>query len=70
MTALAIIIGISLVAAVFGVAITLFWADEGPASHRVTADGRRRLARVPVDGTGRAGCGGRSRRARPRPRPG
>ena len=41
MTALAIIIGISLVAAVFGVAITLFWADEDPPSHREppTVDG-------------------------------
>ena len=40
MTALAIIIAISLVAAVFGVAIALFWADENP-SHREppTVDG-------------------------------
>ena len=41
MTALAIIIGIPLVAAVFGVAIALFWADEDSSSHRVppTVDG-------------------------------
>ena len=41
MTAVAIIIGISLVFAVFGVAITLFWAGEDPSSHRVppTVDG-------------------------------
>lgn len=41
MTALAIITAISLVAAVLGVAIALFWADEDPSSHREppTVDG-------------------------------
>jgi nitrogen fixation-related uncharacterized protein len=41
MTALAIIIAVSLVAAVLGVAIAFFWADEDQSQHREppTVDG-------------------------------